>query len=394
MWQETVEWILREAVSRQEAAGICALIRLNDEEPFFACAGYADIKSGKPVTRDSIFRLYSQTKPVTAAAVMLLMQRGVIDLNEPVSKYLPGFIGQRALEGDQLVPVQREVTLYDLLNMTAGLSYPGDDPAGRYAAKVFDDNQRAMDNGGPGMDTVAFANALGRLPLAFQPGREFRYSTCADVLGAVVEVASGRPFADFLREELFRPLGMTDTDFYVPASKSDRLVTAYTRTENGLIPWTTTHLNCGRYDRMPAFASGGAGLVSTLDDYMRFATMLLHRGEFDGHRILFPAIVRYMTQPQLSEAQSATYWDSLTGYSYGRLMRVGVQPGQGKTLIRKGEYGWDGWLGTYFANFPRQRMTLLVMENTTDTGTSTAVRKIRNVILSELCDSGERPCRS
>ncbi len=385
MWIDSVQRILNNAVEFQQAAGISALIQVGGDTPVWVGAGYADLQTRRPVTRDSIFRLYSQTKPITAAAAMLLMQRGVIDLGEPVSHYLPGFVGQRVFTPHGLDPVEREVTLYDLLNMTAGLSYPGGDPAGVCAAKVFDDNQRAMDRGEPGLSTVEFANALGRLPLAFQPGREFRYSTCADVMGAVIEAASGLTFRDFLRRELLDPLGMADTDFYVPEDKRGRLVTCYTRTADGLRPWTGTHLNCGRYDRLPAFASGGAGLVSTLDDYLRFARMLLNRGTLDGREFLAPATVRYMTAPQLNDRQLATMWDSLTGYSYGRFMRIGVAPGLGKSILCPGEYGWDGWLGTYFANFPRERLTLLVMENTTDTGTSTAVRKVRNAVLAAVC---------
>ena len=383
MWQDSVQNILDTAIRNNEAAGISVLIQQEEKVPVCFTAGWADKEGQRRILRGSIFRLYSQTKPITAAAVMLLMQRGVIDLADPVSRYLPGFAGQRVLSGNSTVPTEREVTLYDLLSMTAGLSYPGDDEAGRYAARVFDENQLAMDRGEPGLDTVAFANALGGLPLAFQPGREFRYSTCADVLGAVVEVASGRSFAEFLREEFFVPLGMADTDFYVPESKRSRLVTCYKHTDKRLEPWTGTHLNCGRYDRMPAFASGGAGLVSTLDDYLRFALMLRNEGRSEGHSILTPAVVHYMTAPQLTEAQRRTYWDSLSGYSYGKLMRVGMEPGQGKGLIRKDEYGWDGWLGTYFANFPHEKLTILLMQNVTDAGTTAVVRKVRNVILSE-----------
>ncbi len=384
MWQDHVRKILETAIQNGEAAGISVLLQQGDNEPDYIAAGWADLDAKKPIIRDNIFRLYSQSKPVTAAAVMLLMQRGIIDLADPVCKYLPGFERQQVIDQDTTVPAIRDVTLYDLLSMTAGLSYPAEDRAGQYAAKVFDDNQRAMDRGEPGLDTVAFANALGRLPLAFQPGQEFRYSTCADVLGAVVEVASGLPFANFLRKEFFEPLGMADTDFYVPEAKRGRLVTCYMRTADGLKPWTGTHLDCGRYDRMPAFVSGGAGLVSTLDDYLSFARMLRRGGTSGKRQILSPSVVRYMTEAQLSTAQLLTYWDNLTGFSYGKLMRISTNPGQGKGLIREGEYGWDGWLGTYFANFSREDMTILMMMNVTDTGTAAVTRKVRNAILSEV----------
>ena len=240
-----------------------------------------------------------------------------------------------------------------------------------------------MEQGG-GMGTVAFCDRLGQVPLTFHPGSHWRYSTCADVLGAVIEVASGKPFEDFLQNELFIPLGMKDTAFYVPEEKRSRFVTCYKRIPGGLEPFAQLHLAVGDYSRKPAFCSGGAGLVSTLDDYAAFAQMLLNGGEYAGRRILSPATVRYMTQGQMSPDTQADVWDSLDGFTYGKLMRVCVEPGRVCGLARAGEYGWDGWLGSYFANFPNEQLTILSMQNTTDTGTSTVVRKVRSLILSEL----------
>ena len=270
-----------------------------------------------------------------------------------------------------------------MLGMTAGLSYPGGDEAGQYAARLFEENDRLIAQGG-GMDTVTFANRIGQLPIAFQPGSHFRYSTCADILGAVVEVASGKRFGTFLREEFFEPLGMRDTAFWVPAEKWDRLVTCYRRTENGLVPFTGTNLNVGVYDRDPAFESGGAGLVSTLDDYAAFTDMLLAGGKCNGRQILSPMSVSYLTSPQLGWNQQFDMWDSLDGFSYGKLMRVCTQPGRYPGFAVEGEYGWDGWLGTYFANLPNEKLTILLMQNTTDSGTTTITRKVRNIILSAL----------
>ena len=180
------------------------------------------------------------------------------------------------------------------------------------------------------------------------------------------------------------PLDMVDTGFYVPESKRNRLVTAYKRTENGLVPWTSTHLAVGVYDREPAFESGGAGLVSTLEDYSHFADMLLAGGTYEGRRILSPATVACMTQPQLKDAVRRDMWDSLDGYSYGHLMRICAEPGRIAGLACAGEYGWDGWLGTYFANFPGQQMTILSMQNTVDSGTTRVVRQMRNAVLAAL----------
>ena len=376
---------MQKAVDNHECAGLSLQVRVDGKVALDAEAGYADIAGQRPIQHNSIFRLYSQSKPVTAAAAMLLMERGVIDLADPVEKFLPGFHGQKVWTKDGLVPVNRPVQVLDLLGMTAGLCYPDADEPAQYAAKLFMENQELIRAGG-GMSTVEFANRMGELPLAFQPGEQFRYSTCADVLGAVIEVASGKPFADFLREEFFEPLGMRDTGFWVPEEKRDRFVTCYRRVPGGLEPFHELHLAVGDYSRQPAFASGGAGLVSTLDDYAAFADMLMNEGLYKGRRILQAATVRYMTKPQLTERASRTYWDSLSGFSYGKLMRIAVHPGQCSYLISENEYGWDGWLGTYFANLPKERLTFLLMQNATDTGTAAVTRKLRNIVYAGLSE--------
>ena len=380
-----VQVCLEAAVANHECAGISVLVRKNGQDVLYAAAGHADIESDKKVQRDHIFRLYSQSKPITAAAALLLVERGQLDLMDPVEKFLPGFHNQQVITADGLVPAQRPVWVMDLLGMTAGTAYPDADPAGQAAAKLFMEDHELILQGG-GMSTVEFCNRMGELPLTFHPGSHWRYSTCADILGAVVEVASGKPFEDFLQEEFFTPLGMKDTGFWVPEEKRDRFVTCYKRIPGGLEPFANLHLAVGDYSRKPAFCSGGAGLVSTLDDYAVFADMLMNGGEYQGKRILSPETVRFMTQPQLSPAARADMWDSLEGYSYGKLMRVCVEPGRWAGMTRLGEYGWDGWLGSYFANFPTEKLTILSMQNTTDTGTSSAVRKARNAILAgESC---------
>lgn len=376
-----VQACLEQAVANHECAGISVLVRKNGQDVLYAAAGHADIATGKKVQRDHIFRLYSQSKPITAAAALLLVERGQLDLMDPVEKFLPGFHNQQVITAEGLVPAQRPVWVMDLLGMTAGTAYPDADPAGQAAAKLFMEDHELILAGG-GMSTVEFCNRMGELPLTFHPGSHWRYSTCADILGAVVEVVSGKPFEDFLQEEFFTPLGMKDTAFWVPEEKRDRFVTCYKRIPGGLEPFSSLHLAVGDYTRKPAFCSGGAGLVSTLDDYAAFADMLMNQGEYQGKRILSPETVRFMTQAQLSPAARADVWESLEGYSYGKLMRVCVEPGRWAGMTRLGEYGWDGWLGSYFANFPAEGMTILSMQNTTDTGTSSAVRKARNAILA------------
>ncbi|MBR4068249.1 MAG: beta-lactamase family protein [Clostridia bacterium] len=381
--EQRIHECLEAAVKNHEAAGISVLLRRNGQEVCFTAAGYAKLKDQQPLRRDHIFRLYSQSKPITAAAVVLLAERGIIDLMDPICKFLPGFQNQQVITDEGLKPAMRAATVLDMLGMTAGVSYPGGDQAGQYAAELFDENDKLIVQGG-GMDTVTFANRIGQLPIAFQPGSHFRYSTCADVLGAVVEVASGKRFGDFLKEEFFVPLGMKDTDFWVPQEKRERLVGCYRWYEGELVPYTGRNLNVGIYDRRPAFESGGAGLVSTLDDYSAFTDMLLAGGEYKGQRILSPASVAWLTAPQLGWNQQFDMWDSLDGFSYGKLLRVCTQPGRYPGLALKDEYGWDGWLGTYFANFPNEKLTILLMQNTTDAGTTTVTRKVRNIVLAAL----------
>ena len=376
--------ILAAAVDNRECAGVNVLLRRHGEEVLYTQAGMADIEAGRLIQRDSIFRLYSQSKPVTAAAVMLLCERGLIDLMDGVDKYLPGFRNPQVVDAKgNLTRAYRAPWIMELLGMTAGLSFPDADPAGQYAARVFEEAHEAIRKGG-GIPTVEFMNRLGEQPLAFQPGTHWRYSTCADVLGAVVEVVSGKRFGDFLREELFIPLEMHDTGFYVPEEKRERFVTCYVRGKDGLTPWTGMNLACGVYDRDPAFESGGAGLVSTLEDYSHFADMMMNGGVWNGRRILSPASVKFLTTPQLSDDVRRDMWDSLSGYSYGKLCRVCVEPGRVAGLALPGEYGWDGWLGSYYANFPHEGITLLSMQNTTDTGTAGVVRKVRNALLAAL----------
>ncbi len=380
--QDKVTDILAAAVENDECEGLKGLVRRFGEETLYTQAGMADIETGTLIQRDSIFRLYSQTKPITAAAVMLLTERGLIDLMDGVDKYLPGFAAPKVIGADgTLTPASRAPRLFELLGMTAGVVYPDLDPAGRCAAKVFDAANEAILSGG-GIPTVELMNMLGQQPLAFHPGAHWRYAACADVLGAVVEVVSGMRFGEFLRREFFVPLDMPDTDFFVPSGKQDRLVTVYKRIPGGLEPWRGVHLACGEYGRAPAFESGGAGLVSTLEDYSHFADMMLSGGMYKGRRILSRKAVEYMRTPQLTDVQQRDMWDNLSGYSYGKMNRVCTDPGQAVGFAMKDEYGWDGWLGCYYANFPNEGLTILSMQNTTDTGTAPVVRRVRNAVLS------------
>lgn len=391
MRQETAKKMqaaLCRAVDAGEMAGVSLLILKDGEEQVYCEAGYADIEKEQKLQRDHIFRLYSMTKPLTAAAVMLLMERGEIDLAQPVSDFLPGFLNQQAVgENGELRPVIRPSTIRDLLNMTAGLVYLGDETAAeRETTKVFEDTEKRMYGDTP-VTTMELANRIGRCPLRWQPGEIWQYSSGADVLGAVVEAASGRRFGEFLREEFFEPLEMKDTAFYVPEEKQARLARAYRQNEQGrLVPYEGCNLAIMNDMRIPnAFESGGAGLVSTIDDYANFARMLLAGGVFKGKRILAERTVQFLTNGSVSEQQrkGIELWTAMAGYTYGNLMRVMKEPGRAMSLGSEGEYGWDGWEGCYFANCPKEKLTILLMMQKTDSGVAPVVRRIRNLLFAD-----------
>ena len=281
-----ITYALRSSIERKELAGGSLLVIKEGKEILYREDGYADMDKTLPIRRDSIFRLYSMSKPVTAAAVMILLERGMIDLYEPVSKYLPGFKNQRVEEKGKVVPAKREMIIKDLLSMTSGLSYGGTDLAGQETEALFRELGSRLLGENP-MSTIEAMNLLGQCTLSFHPGDSWQYGTSADVLGAIVETVSGKRFGEFLSEEIFRPLGMEDTGFWVPADKRERLVKTYAEDgKGGLVLYTGNHLGIVHLmDREPAFESGGAGLASTLDDYAKFAQMLIKGGELNGVRI-------------------------------------------------------------------------------------------------------------
>lgn len=390
--EEKLRQILEQAVEENLVAGGNLLVWEDGKELVYTQAGLADRENNKKINRDTIFRLYSMSKPVTAAAAMILMERGMLDLYEPVSKFLPEYAEVKVAAENGLISPQREMLVGDLLSMTSGLVYPDEATvSGKTTDLVYQELDRRLYSENP-MTTRELAKNLANCPLAFTPGSSWQYGTSADVLAAVIEVISERRFSEFLDEEIFMPLGMRDTGFWVPEEKQDRLAKTYETVvlpdgRKDMILYTGNHLGI-RNDMMqsPAYEAGGAGLVSTLDDYMKFAGMLLGEGFFDGVRILQPETVRYMCSRELMPAQQAAMdaWIGLEGHSYGNFMRVCKDPTKSKMLVRRDEYGWDGWLGMYFANFPNEKMTMLIGTQKKDGGTFALTRKLRNAILSAI----------
>ena len=358
--------LMKQAVQNQQTAGVSLLVRKDGEELFFGVCGYADIGKQEALGRDHIFRLFSMTKPVTAVAAMILVERGMLDLNMPVSEVLPGFAGAKVMEDGVPVTAQFPVRVLHLLNMTSGLTY-GEEPTpeGRQVLRLID-SCMALLHTDRCVSTVEFANALGRIPLAFAPDSSWCYGFSADVLGAVIEEVSGMRFGAFLEENLFKPLNMKDTGFYVPDETYSRLAAAYETAEDAsLRRYDGDYLMIrNKADAPPRYESGGAGLLSTIDDYARFAQMLLNGGSLDATRILSPRTVQYLTSGELTPPQQAAMrrFGGHEGYTYSHLLRRLIYPGQACLMSEAGEYGWAGWLGCYFANIPGQNLTVLLMQ--------------------------------
>lgn len=328
--------------------------------------GVMDLEGGAPMRRDTIFRIASMTKPVTAAAAMVLVEEGELGLEDPVDPWLPELSDPRVLTSlggplDDTVPAERPITLRHLLALEPGIG----------AIMVFPPRhpiQFAMSEAGvaPGPSIFSgtpeeFMASIGSLPLVHQPGEGWLYHTGLDIAGVLVARAAGTSLDDFMAERIFEPLGMTDTGFFVPADKLDRLATAYHRNEEGeLVVWDEAR--GGEFASAPAFQSGGAGLASTADDYLAFARMMLNEDDFEGERILSTESVKEMTRDQVGPAVKSEYpfypgfWDD-RGWGLG----LSVVTGADEMAPWPGRYGWDGGYGTYFIADPKADLVAIVL---------------------------------
>ena len=349
--------------------------------------GYKDVENKVPFTRDTICRLYSLSKSVTSVAVHILLERGIISLCEPVSKYLPGFEKLMVEENGSVRKPKRPLHIRELLSMQSGLLYNGKGLAGEDGLKRFTFIEETCQNP-DSMTTVEFANYLGEGIAKFDARDGWAYGSGADVLGAIVEVASGKRFGDFLREEIFEPLGMKDTGFFVPEEKLSRLSNTYKERTDAMIKDVKPHLGVLNAPvNAPNFESGGAGLFSTVDDLARFGTMLLNKGEWNGKRILSEKTFKTMTTPQLTDTETEWYWNYFglnRGFSYGNLMRINVWPEKGYCFGEAGEFGWDGYMGCYMSVIPSKNALLFFMTQKGATGFNYVTKKLRNIAFSQI----------
>ena len=326
---------VKDSVDRKEFAGINVAIARHGKLAYSESFGFLDVEAKKPMTADAIFRMASMTKPITSAAVMMLYEEGRFLLDEPVAKYIPEFAKVKVLaqedgDGSQLVDLERPMTIRHLLTHTSGLS----NAKGSRAAGVRGGTLRE------------FVTKLATVPLAHQPGRAWRYGDSIDVLGYLVEVWSDKTFDVFLEERVFRPLGMKDTGFYVPADKTGRVTKVYRLTDRGEVEPSPQQSDPSRKPRM---FSGGGGLYSTAGDYLRFCQMLLNGGQLEGKRLLSKATVDYMLRNHLPlNIIPPDGPNGRKGYGFGIGGAILMDAAAAETLSVDGEFNWGGANGTYF----------------------------------------------
>ena len=321
--------------------------------------------------RDTIFRISSMTKPVTAVATLMLVEEGKLQLDEPVDRLLPELAHRRVLRSpdaplDDTVPATRAITVRDLLAFTMGLGISLDPPGTHPIQREIEALQ--LGQGIPAYGSLPEADEwmrrLGSLPLVHQPGAAWMYNTGSDVLGVLVARASGMGFESFLRERVFAPLGMQDTGFSVPDASLHRLATSYVvDPKTGALVVYDTPRN-GQWSSPPPFASGAGGLVSTIDDYLAFAEMLLERGSFRGRRLLSPESVRQMTTDQLTAQQkAATRWTPGYFDAHGWGFGVAVVTARDELGLSPGAFGWFGGMGSsWFCDPSERRVGILLTQ--------------------------------
>lgn len=330
-------------------------------------AGARDIETGRPAEPDTLFRIYSMTKPITAVAAMILYERGAFELSDPVARFIPSFADMRVfVGGSDLRPVTqpaiRPITMWHLLAHTAGLTY------GFHRAHPVDAlyRQAGHEIEAPDGTLAESCETWARLPLLFQPGAEWNYSVATDVVGRVVEVISGQSLGEFCDQNIFDPLGMTDTAFTVADSDADRLARLYLATPaGGLEPGDKLGATVRKPDRAHY---GGGGLVSTAGDYLRFATMLLDRGELGAVRILGPRTVDFMTRNHLPDGVDLAQFgrpmnaeSPLAGVGQGLGLSVVLDPVRAGFLTSPGEFGWGGAASTVFWVDPELELVVVFM---------------------------------
>jgi CubicO group peptidase (beta-lactamase class C family) len=349
---------LNEYIEKGYIPGAIALVVRDGKVVYHESFGYDDVAAKTKLSKDAIVRIASQTKAITSTAVMMLYEEGKFLLDEPISKYIPAFKSPVVLdkfnETDSsytTIPAKREITIRDLLTHTSGISYSG--IGTKEANAIYAKNKIANGLGTPNLKLVDFANALAKMPLMHQPGERFTYGLNTDVLGLFVEIVSGKPLDVFFQERIFKPLGMNDTYFYLPASKHPKLATLYAEDKNrNLIKAMEAQQNFPK--QQGTFFAGGAGLSATALDYAQFLQTLLNGGSLNGNDILSPAVVRMMTSNQIGDL-------NVGNRKFGLGFALVTAKESAKMPISEGNFEWGGIFGTSYWADPKENLIGIIL---------------------------------
>ncbi|MEQ1693864.1 MAG: serine hydrolase domain-containing protein [Gemmatimonas sp.] len=382
-----IDSLLERAARDGFMTGAVALVLRDDQVVYERAVGWADKEAGRRMTSDALFRIASQTKAVTSVAALMLVEEGRLALTDPVSRFLPTFqrtqVATRSDTGAVLTPARRAITVRDLLTHTAGISYGTDAHiAQRYAAKALGPSAGfgwyTADKDEPVCETM---ERLGTLPFVAQPGEAFVYGYNTDILGCIVERASGQSLDAFLRTRLTAPLGMSSSFFFVPPAQRDRLTAVYMSDSTGRsVRAPTGARGQGHYADGPRrnFA-GGAGLVSTARDYARFLQMIAHQGAWNGQTFLAPHTVRLMTTNQVGTLHSSA------GLGFGLGFQTTDRYGA-NGLASEGAFGWGGAYGSTYLVDPREGLVIVFMMQQLPNSSDVSSR-FRTLVYQALIDS-------
>ena len=359
-----IEKMMASYVATGKSAGMLTLVSRYGQIAQLSCCGHANIANATLIREDSIFRIYSMTKPITSVALMTLMEQGHFELDDAAKRWIPA-LGELEVYGQG--KIESDITIRQLLTHTAGFSYgfqPDKNPVDKLYAEVW--RGRIQDQ-----TLEQIMQTMFKLPLIAQPGSLWHYSIATDVCGYLVELMSGMPLADYLQQTIFDPLQMTDTAFEVPTHKIERFATLYGYTEDDALAQLETN------DKSPFISaisgipvrmhSGGGGLVSTAPDYFRFAQMMLNRGELDGQRIIKPETVALMTMNQVAEKLLPLSFNGVaagefSGYGFGLGYCINMDPAQTGAAGSRGDFGWGGMADTYCWVDPQQEIVAILMQ--------------------------------
>ncbi len=380
-----IDNVVNEYINKKWLTGAVTIVIKDNQVVQYKGYGYADVDSKKPMQKDQIFRIMSQTKAITSAGIMILYEQGRLLLDEPISNYIPEFkhpiVLDKFNDADTTyttIPSQREITFRDLLTHTSGLDYP--DIGSSKVQAIYAKNHIPSGLGNVDANLLERMKRLGKLPLTFQPGEKWQYGLNTDLLGCLIEVISGMNLEEFFSKNIFEPLEMKDTYFNVPVLKANRMATVYTEDSlNHVIKWSHSFRNIDPdYPLMKKhYFSGGAGLSSTAFDYAVFMQMMLNGGLYNGHRILSKRSVEMMISGQLKEGMLG---DDNMGLGFG----ITSEKSGSKGPRYAGSFAWGGYYGTTYWADPKANLVCLFMTQQNPNSHDDLEAKFEAIVYSSL----------